>query len=253
MKKALVVGCNYLNDPTIHLNGCIDDIVNISALLKEHYGYTCIVQLRDDSTKPEEQPTRNNILTELNKLIAGSSACDEIWFHYSGHGSRLHIQGSDLNFQDDVIVPVDFKTKGFIIDDEIYNIIKNTKCKTFLIMDCCHSASVCELHWMFDCEDGEHILKSVNTQKQITCPFVYCISGCKNDQTSIDAFNTEKKEFTGAFTDALIHVLETKKYKTSLLQLYIDICVYIKSEGYLQTPILSCSSMIPSYTFTPVA
>jgi len=250
MKKALVIGINYKNDPSIALNGCIDDIVNISTMLSNIYGYISIVQLRDDSHDLSKQPTRKNILNEMYNLIANSNSEDEIWIHYSGHGSQIRdIHGDKSNHLDEVIVPLDFKQQGFILDDEIFNIIKNTKCKTFLIFDCCHIASVCELHWMFDCEDGKSVIKSVNTEKQIANPNIYSICGCKNEQTSADSFSSELNQFVGAFTDSFIHVLKTSNYTINILDLYIGICNYIKSEGFQQIPILCCSSEKPNHQF----
>ena len=251
MKKALIIGINYKNDPSVALNGCINDLENISYILKNIYGYSSILQLRDDSNDETKVPTRKNILNELYNLISNSTPEDEIWFHYSGHGSQIRcVHGDKIDHLDEIIVPVDFKTKGYIYDDEIFNIIKTTKCKTFLMFDCCHSGSICELHWMFDCEDGESIIKSVNIEKQIENPNIFSICGCKNEQTSADAFSSETNEFIGAFTDSFIHVLKTHNFKIHLLELYVEACNYIKSKGFKQIPILCSSSMNPEYSFS---
>jgi len=254
MKKALVVGINYKNDRTISLNGCINDIIDVSDLLTTIYGYNHIVQLRDDSPEPNKQPTRKNILNELFNLVANSNPEDEIWFHYSGHGSQticVHGDRTKTNHMDEVIVPLDFRQQGFIFDDEIFNIIKNSKCKTMMIFDCCHSASVCELHWMFDCEDGKSVIKTINTVKEIENPNIFSISGCKNEQTSADA-SCKEHQSIGAFTDSMIHVLKNANYNIDLMDLYTGICSRIKSDGFEQIPILCSSSMTPSFIFTRV-
>ena len=146
-KKALLIGINYLADPSARLNGCINDVNNIADVLVDAYGYNLadIVKLRDDVSNPSQLPTRVNILNQLRTIIASSANCSEIWIHYSGHGSRIRdTNGDETDGIDEIIVPVDFRTKGFIVDDEIFNIIQNSKCKTMLVFDSCHSGTICE-------------------------------------------------------------------------------------------------------------
>jgi hypothetical protein len=251
-KKALLVGINYLNDPSVKLNGCISDIVNISKTLVDNYGYTKenIVQLRDDVNDIKSMPTRQNILKELTNIINQSNTLSEIWFHYSGHGSQINDRTNDEKDRlDEVLVPSDFRTSGFIIDDEIFNIVKNTKCKTILLFDSCHSATVCDLQWSFEYNFNGSFIKNQNNMKKIDNPYVFSISGCKDIQTSVDSYSVEQKEAVGAFTDAFIHCLKSNNYNVNLIKLYADTCSYLRQTGYSQKPILSCSSMIPSYIF----
>jgi len=152
VKKALLVGINYTNTPQQQLHGCIDDIVNISDLLVNNFNYDInnIIMLRDDNNNATTIPTRKNILTHLSNLVKQSANLSEIWFHYSGHGSQINaVTNGKYNNLNEVILPVDYQTNGFIIDDEIYNIIKNVKCKMILVFDSCHSGSICELQWSF--------------------------------------------------------------------------------------------------------
>ena len=252
MKKAVLVGINYTNTPNIALRGCINDIVNISEVLIDSYDYDInnIVQLRDDTNDASKLPTRNNILSQLTNLVNQSSRLTEIWFHYSGHGSQIRdTNGDEADRLDEVLVPMDYQTKGFIIDDEIFNIVKNSKCKTILVFDSCHSGSVCDLQWSFQYTNGS-IMKSLNTNKTIINPNVFCFSGCKDPQTSADAYSLEQQQGVGAFTDSFIHCLRVNHMTVDILKLYSDICVYINSSGFTQVPVLSCSSVNPAYTFT---
>jgi hypothetical protein len=195
-------------------------------------------------------PTRNNILTNLQNLVNQSSRLSEIWFHYSGHGSQIRDTNRDeSDGLDEILVPMDYQQKGFIIDDEIFNIVKNSKCKTILVFDSCHSGSVCDLQWCFQYTNGS-IMKSLNTNKTIINPNIYCFSGCKDTQTSADAYSVEQQQGVGAFTDSLIHCLRTNHMNVDIVKLYSDICSYISSQGFTQVPVLSCSSVNPSYVFT---
>ena len=64
MKKALLIGIDYIKIPDITLNGCINDTINIKNSLIDAYDYDInnITMLRDDETRPVLQPTRENII-----------------------------------------------------------------------------------------------------------------------------------------------------------------------------------------------
>mgnify|MGYP000415400555 CR=1 FL=1 len=121
-KKALIIGCTYPKDPNNQLYGCINDATNIANTLVDAFDYDLnnIVLLRDDFAT--NVPTINNILHHLNKLVQESSKLTEIWFSYSGHGSKIRDTNNDeSDGLDEVIVPTDFLRSGFITDDEIFN------------------------------------------------------------------------------------------------------------------------------------
>lgn len=251
--KALLIGVNYTSMPECALNGCINDIVNMRNMLIDAYKYTPsnITILRDDVTTPSLLPTRNNIITNLKQIVASSSQCREIWIHYSGHGSRV----IDTNYDektglDDVIVPIDYKTAGFILDDEIFQIIKDIKCRAFLMFDSCHSATVCDLEWSFEYKSGNSFLRTQNNRATIANPQIYVFSGCKDHQTSADVYNVKKQMYVGAMTESFIECSRTNAYKGSITNLYADICKYVSFMGYTQKPMFSSSSKNPAYVLT---
>ena len=93
-------------------------------------------------------------------------------------------------------------------------------------------------------------MKSLNTNKSIANPNIYCFSGCKDSQTGADAYSIEQAQNVGAFTDAFIQCLRNNQMNVDILKLYSDICIYIKSEGFTQTPLFSTSSVSPNYIFS---
>lgn len=254
MKKALFVGINYYNTPSARLNGCINDIDNMENILITKYGYSAnnITKLHDaPGGDPNFLPTKVAIISELTKLIANSASCSEIWFHYSGHGSQVRDKNMDeADGLDEVLVPSDYLRNGFITDDEIFNIIKKAACKTMLIFDSCHSESVCDLQWGFGSIDGRYVRKT-NSRKAISNSLINCLSGCKDNQTSADTYNTETKQGVGAFTDTMLTCLKELNYKTNILNLHKRICLLIQKNGYTQMPMLSSSSYAPTYDFSP--
>lgn len=257
MKKALLVGINYKGIKGAALNGCINDVVNMSQVLIDSYDYESknIVRLRDDVPNRAFSPTRANILTGLSNLVAQSANLSEIWFHYSGHGTQIRDTNQDeADGLDEVLVPIDFQRSGFITDDEIFNIVKNAnaKCKVVLVFDSCHSGSVCDLQWGYQYQNGS-LMKSMVTNKIITNPNIFCFSGCKDNQTSADAYSREKQMGVGAFTDTLIQCLRNNRMNVDILKLYSDICISIKQSGFTQSPSFSSSSPSPIYKFIRVS
>jgi hypothetical protein len=251
VKKALLVGINYYSVSGCKLNGCVDDIINMKNNLITNYGYTDndIVMLRDDSTA-YTQPTAQNIVNWLYALIQISAKCEEVWFHYSGHGSTIpDLNRDEQSGRDSVIIPVDFQKVGVITDDLLLGIVKKSKCRTMLLFDSCNSGSICDLKWSYEWAKGNTFSRAQqNTVGVSNNPNIYCISGCKDTQTSADVYDTDQKEYVGAFTDAFLHALAKNNYSGSLLSIYRDTCIYLANKGYGQKPLLSSTSSTPSYT-----
>jgi hypothetical protein len=245
MKKALLIGINYLNS-NITLNGCIDDIVNMNKVLNEIYKYDQITMLRDDSSNPQTLPTRNNILNALAQLMVDSVNCSEIWIHYSGHGSRIRDTNRDeISGYDSVLVPVDFTTSGFIVDDDIYTIIQHSKCKTIMLFDSCNSGTVVDLPWSYTIITPNTYMRNLNNRNSVSNQQIYMFSGCKDNQTSADTYSIELNQAVGAFTFAFLTCLKNANYQISLLSLYRNICIFLSNQKFTQIPIYSSSSSTP--------
>jgi predicted transcriptional regulator len=90
--KALLIGIDYLDSIDNHLHGCINDIEDVKNMLIVNYKYLPknIIMLSDISGQSYDLlPTHANIISNLNRIIKSSKYCNEIWIHYSGHGSRI--------------------------------------------------------------------------------------------------------------------------------------------------------------------
>ena len=248
-KKALLIGINYINDSSAKLQGCINDVVNIKNMLIDAYDYlpSNIIILRDDSTNPELLPTTKNILARLSTLIANSADCSELWIYYSGHGSQLRdLNGDEISGIDSTIVPVNYKTAGFINDDHLHKIIKNTKCRTILLFDSCHSGTICDLEWVFQYQTNNTYSRTQVKGIPIKNPNIFIISACKDTQTCLDIFNSESKQVSGLFTSSFIHSLRANRHSVELFLLYRDVCNLLTTSGYNnQMPVLSSSAAIP--------
>jgi hypothetical protein len=251
MKFALLIGSNYINVPNSRLYGCINDIINIKNMLIDAYDYNAsnIIMLRDDNKNM--LPNRNNIINHLTNVINESHKYNELWIHYSGHGSRIIDNNYDENDgYDEVVVPCDFQTEGFITDDVIFNIIKNSKCRTIIVMDCCNSGSVCDLQWSFENIENS-FNKYMNPNREILSnPNIFMISGCKDDQYSNDIYSSENYQSCGALTYTMIKCLRNSHHNIGLFILYDNICNELINNGFPnQLPILSSSIENPQHIF----
>ncbi|MBA0867635.1 hypothetical protein Goshw_002237 [Gossypium schwendimanii] len=146
-RLAVLVGCNYPNTQ-YELHGCINDVVAMKDLLVKRFGFdpTNIELLTDASAVTGEGsssvvlPTGENIKAALSKMVSQAEAGDVLYFHYSGHGTRIpkpaHIFGHD-----EAIVPCDF---NLITDVDFRQLVNQLpKGASFTILsDSCHSGGL---------------------------------------------------------------------------------------------------------------
>jgi metacaspase-1 len=128
MKRALLIGINYMGSPN-ELKGCVNDICDIYRLLKD-IGYTYFNILVDDILPDDiicdrlAIPTRGNIIAYIKSFISCTLDGDQIYIHYSGHGSQIKsITNDESDGMDEVLVPVDYNTNGIITDNLLRSII----------------------------------------------------------------------------------------------------------------------------------
>ena len=252
MKKAILIGINYMRDSTLRLNGCINDAVAMGNVLMDAYDYpkTNITMLRDDTSDAQYLPTAGNIVRELRAAVAQSSEFQELWIHYSGHGTYIRDrQGDERDGKDEMIAPLDCRSVGCISDDLLYSILNKVKCPTYLIFDCCHSGSICDLPWKFTYYNGR-IYRSLENRVRISNPNIFMISGSRDNQVSMDTFNRDSASYMGALTSGLIECLRYNRHNVLLFKLYYDLCLWMRSNGYTQVPCFSSSTSSPFYYIT---
>lgn len=258
MRNALLVGINYKGTKS-ELRGCINDIINMKFFLKSSRNYDNITLLSDDA--PDRMPTKSNILANLTSLVANSRPGDEIFFHFSGHGTLIRdTNGDEESGYDSVICPVDFLNVGFITDDVLRGIVNNVPAGVTLyaFLDCCHSGTGFDLRYKY--EDNSKYLKpgipSTYTttdwqMKQSYYQFkkyaktngnVFMVSGCKDDQTSADAL--EEGQFTGALTYCILKTLRSN-YGNCKWKIFLkDLSCLLKVKGYSQRPVLTSGNFL---------
>lgn len=237
-KFALIIGINY-NGTDSQLSGCINDANHLKNFLTTKGGYlpSNILMLVDDNIN--SQPTRQNILEAFNTLIskATNEGFNELWISYSGHGSYVTDRNSDeTDERDEVICPVDYSIAGMIVDDYIYdNFVCKlpATCTLFSLMDCCHSGTIYDLPYLYTTKLITNNTKNAHVAK------VCSISGCRDDQTSADAYINNNYE--GAMTWGFLNAMNNANYNIKLSDLCNRMRVLLSTE-YTQVPQLAISS-----------
>ncbi|KAL2854989.1 caspase domain-containing protein [Aspergillus pseudoustus] len=167
-RKALLIGINYFGQPN-QLQGCINDVTNVSAFLHERNGYRRedMVILTDDQTNPKSVPNKENILRAMQWLVHGAQPNDSLFIHFSGHGGRTpDLDGDEDDGFDDVIYPVDYRTAGHIVDDDMHDIMVRPLqpgVRLTAVFDSCHSGTALDLPYVYSTQG---ILKEPNLAKE---------------------------------------------------------------------------------------
>ena len=244
-KNALLIGINYINTPS-QLYGCINDTNNIKDFLQNKFNYNIFNILTDYTNKI---PNKINIINEFTNLLVNANTGDNIFFLYSGHGTcTLDLNNDEIDGIDEMIVPVDATDlNSCILDDEINNIImKNLKVgvKLFMLFDCCFSGTVVDLKYNYLTNDTNAV--SINSKVQDTQGQVIMISGCRDDQTSADAyvnyFNSNIN--SGAMTYSFLQTIQQLGVNISLKTLIENMRQILKDNGFSQIPQISSGNQL---------
>jgi hypothetical protein len=217
MKRALLIGINYTGTQN-QLNGCINDIKNINNVLTKSCDYqSSNIRILTDETNIK--PTRANMESNIKWLASNCVAGDILFFYYSGHGSQIKDTTNDeTDGLDDVLVPLDYGTKGIISDDWLYQnlaALLPQGVTLWAFTDCCHSGTMLDLQYNLKCNstytkgtvnqnvkynsvEWTNQFSFANERSKVTTANVYLISGCLDSQTSADAYL--KNQSQGAFT-----------------------------------------------------
>ena len=276
-RTALLVGINYNNNPGATLNGCYNDVVNVSQYLRTVLGYTpsAITLLTDGNrgaagagTASAVAPTRQNIIAGMAALVADMVAGDEAVFHFSGHGSLVRdTNGDELTGLDSCLCPLDYNAPasaggGIITDDELRTLLVNRVprgARLYAILDCCHNGTGCDVRFKYEDfslllrpPSGRYPARWLTRQKAFanrkyteTAGEVFMISGSRDEQTSADAYINNA--FAGALTYTVFSILRANQAAIrtySWSSLLRDVRHFMRANRYSQIPQVMTGQLI---------
>lgn len=141
-RRALLVGINAYPDPVNRLEGCLNDVFLISALLQE-----CGFPAEDIRVVFDERATAAALRERLHWLLDGTGN-DQRFFFYSGHGAQLPLYGVDGRIEriDACLAPYDFNwtRETAVTDDDLVNLYAQLPYGAHLMMvfDSCYSSGL---------------------------------------------------------------------------------------------------------------
>lgn len=298
-KYALLFGLNYIGTSS-QLYGCINDVSNLKDFLIHSLNYSeSDIQILTDNHSSNQYPTKDNMLAALDQFVEHiiDNNVTTAFLSYSGHGTYIQdTSGDERDHRDEALVPLDYKTNGFIKDDVIQQYLKRLPetCSVFCIFDCCHSGTMCDLKYSYDYRSAvkgivkkrvfrrvkkryrqryrkryrvnkkwkykwayrwrtRRIRKKITIWKQkprnedwkrisenkdinLNCNLC-ALSGCRDSQTSADAYYAERGSWAGALTHSFLTLVQTKSIHTlTCKNLLIELNRIMKQEKFIQRP-----------------
>ncbi|MBL8053386.1 MAG: caspase family protein [Nitrospira sp.] len=261
-KRAVLIGINKYQVPGSDLNGCVNDVKNLSGALKTYYGFVD----KDITTLTDLKATKKAMQAAIQKLIVGGKKGDTLLLHYSGHGSNVpDDNGDEADHRDEILCPTDLDWKDTLRDDwlrKIFNKLRKGVSLT-VIMDCCHSGTItramlppdapvrerflpCPLDFMAT-ESGRKLrgalrgqLRKASKGKSRKSDIVYAeipellITGCRSSQTSADAHIGGT--YNGALTYYLVESIKEADGKLTYRELHRRTMAKLKAEDFDQVP-----------------
>ncbi len=248
----LQVGINYLGTNNKLFN-CINDITHVKKiLLKRNLKAKTkgnIVLMTDHKKGSRLYPTGDNIRSQIKLFVNRANALGRGFFQYSGHGTYVIDRSKDeLDFYDEVLVPVDVYQKGYIKDDEIFtSLIRglNKNVKLTMLIDCCNSGTVSDLPFKWNLDGSYSIEKKLGKKLLRNLPDVVMISGSKDDEYAYDGGKISgAKKGAGAMTAAFLTTLRAHNFKLNYKQLLEGMYAFLAKNNFKQTPQLSSTRKI---------
>jgi hypothetical protein len=272
-KRALLVGVSdYCRDPTgaecnrlegkyfWNLNSKNDVEAIAQILMSDEFGFK-----RDDikilNTKAET--TRDNIINTFKSfLVEPTTAGDIVYFHFSGHGTRVRDDqkqpnnlkpGDELDGMDESLVPSDYRTtedgSQNIRDDELEQLLTKLSGRNVTVtVDACYSGTITrggsqlirgrKLSGSFTTnrngsEDGPSGLFSADASLPNN---LVVISAARIDQAAQEAFDPATNRNMGAFSRSLVKALKNAGPETTYRNLFETICDELTNEIREQNP-----------------
>lgn len=248
---SLLIGIDYRHSEK-QLQNCIHDTEHvIEQILVPKLGLKKedMIIMNDYQYGTPYYPTRVNILEQMRNFVSLLNEVKQGYFHYSGHGSgTLDKSGDEADGKDEVMLPVDYKTAGGIIDDDVFQALisgLDHDVKLTVTMDCCHSGTILDLPYKWN-PSGEYTVEQKMSETSLArLANVVMLSGCRDEQTSADGgYFTGAKSGAGAMTGAYIQTLKDYNYNLTYRQLLVGVNYTLAKNGYVQRAELSSTYLL---------
>ena len=261
---ALFVGIDNYRSPNVtDLRGCVNDVKAMAAFVRAKLNlphanlrvYTSSDASAPSAETPDALATRANILAGFDWLVNTARANDQVFIHYSGHGSQAPTvdPNNEPDGLDETIVPCDSRMVGAdgqqvydVLDKEIktyIDLIEASGAFVTIFFDCCHSGSGTRgeqkvLTRKTAADERSRSLESVeprtaarltaqvNVAQPVTASGWHIsgghvlLAGCRDEQLSHEYRDVESGAWHGATTYFLLQSLRSAQAATTWGQVY---------------------------------
>lgn len=254
-KAALLFGLNYTHTSGPHLHGCIRDVENMAAFLRDVHGFTDtrVYTDADESPAARAHTSKAGLLRHLRDFAAETRAAsppiDFVWIHYSGHGSwirdaRRGAAKDESDGRDECLVPCDYETAGLLLDDELKTVWAQFApgTRVVCVFDSCFSGTVADLKYSWG--TSRVPVRKVEQAQDSPPSRVIALSGCLDTQTSADALGLVPADATlasGAMTSCLLMALSEPDAPNDVFTVTARLRALLRSKGFSQVPLLTSS------------
>ncbi|MEN9698028.1 MAG: hypothetical protein RLZ56_1449 [Bacteroidota bacterium] len=260
--KALLVGINQYPNPGNALRGCINDILDMEYFIADKnkvYAKENIKKITD------KQATKAGIIANIQWLLDGAEAGDQLLFHYSGHGAQAPTLFPRLepDGMDEIICPYDFDGTAAtaLRDKEFAHLFAGIPRGVHFvwISDSCHAEDLSRdpevpggpIYRYFNLPQrpathAQNTGIQHNTEALAFIPPLNgaLLSACTSEQLSADAIINNR--FNGAFTHYLIENL-SKNLQKPMASIVNLVNTDLDKNGYDQNP--QIEGMLQDKTF----
>ena len=233
IKKSLLIGCDYEGTDS-ELKGCSKDVEEMDKFLlpKKYQNLILCDDTERNLTNVTDLPTEKNIKYHMKNILEPSEN-NKYFVHFSGHGYFTHEPFSntdELDGRDEMIFSSDLVS----ITDDVFNDFFDhlpKKCKVFILIDACHSGTMGDLRYRLSEENFKEIIESSDNHNKAD---IVMISGCKDSQTSADAFLNGS--YRGAMTSAFLNSFDEN---LTINDLVLKMREWLKKNKFPQVPQLT--------------
>jgi len=276
---ALCIGIDNYRSPSVtNLRGCVNDVKAMAAFVKARLDlpdanlrmYTANAQGGETA---DRLASRANLLAGFEWLLEQAQANDQVFIHYSGHGSQAPTvdPNNEPDGLDETIVPCDSRMAGadglqvyYVLDKEIKTYIDLLEAQgayVTVLLDCCHSGSGTRGEYqkvLTRRTSADERTRSLNTLEPRTAarlraqveavpqqptPSGWHISGghvllagCRDEQLSHEYRDPESGAWHGATTYFLLRSLRGADGETTWGQVYDSVRTAVNAVYRNQTP-----------------
>ncbi|NQV72263.1 caspase family protein [bacterium] len=248
-KRALLVGINDYTPAASsenfalrkwkNLEGAVNDVEAISAILQTRLGFDSIELLRN------QDATRSAIFSSIERLAAESQPGDVVLFYYAGHGSQMKNTASrEADGLDETIVPYDVTSGAPDIRDkelrDAFNAILDRGALVTLIFDSCHSGSITrgipggQTRYL---APSPLVVSDDSNPPRPEDRGALVLSAAQDDELASELLDADGKH-RGAFSWALGQALLSGQGSASANSVFLQLRALMKSKGMKQEPVI---------------